>query len=1187
MIEDPLRPREPRLEVVRPIGAGATARVELVRLLESFAGLPAGSELARKILLAGERDRAAARAAFVREAEAAERARDSSLVRVLHLGEHAGLPYLLLQYVPGRTLREVLDQEGPLPEPRLRTLGAELARALGVLHGHGLVHGDVKPENARLDGEGRVVLLDLGFAREARASEGVRGADAGSLAYLSPERALGRPAGSASDVFALGIVLYELATGVHPFGHGRPAHAHRGSSGGDLLRRSIEVRGADELLSAIGAARFVPPSRFVPGLSPLFDRLLSECLARAEDQRPGAQEVRERLEQGEAHPWWRAAIDPTLHTGRGAESPPLGHAFPLVGRERQLAELSGLLGELRAGDEHRSRVAWVVGPEGSGKWRLAQEFAARERLSSEPPLVLDVRWSESDEARPGGALLMLLNRWLQLPPGTAAGKRERERLAELVRPASARVLELALDPRAPRALHHSVPAALGAWLLALSRKHVLLLLVDDVHEAGAITLAALSLVLEALRRARVCTLLVLREDVPAAEPALLQNLRERLRQEGSGSGPVFRRIELAPLDPEAVGELVGRLFHPSAPLHRLTQVLWKKSRGNAGFLTEILRELEHRGALRPEGDADPRWVLDIAPEELPLPRSLDKLLRERFRALEPAERRWLERLCVVGGRIEPGFLVRAFPPTTASEIDVVLARLVRLGWLVAASDRYRFERPALRVALYRSLSPGRRKRLHLSAARGLAQAGRRPDNVEDAFQRAFHLHAAEEHGELLDSVRVSLRLLRRRASAQHLLTLARWGLSALEHQDAERDALRGPARGSERVRLELLEVAADAADRLGRRADQRALLDHLSNLELDLENQTAEGARLYLLHARYASGTGQLGLARGWLRTAAGLAERSGDRWLSSQASRRLAQVQSQVGEFREARALAEQALEQAVGENQLALAHLALAHLDVLEDEIEAALERVVSALSALRRTREARSGVISYAELLRGRIWRSAGLPRRALGALQRSLKMARRAGERRLEAEARARRGGVLLELARPAQGRIELQEARLVSEEIEDPRGQVLSRLVLASLEESEEAELSLERAVALAREIGFQRATALGLALLGRRQHARGELALASRAAEEGEALLARHGAELADRIVIVGTRALLMRAEEREGQAELLIGELEQRMRACYARIAEVELRSAQRAYAERLLAAALSDTGAVFPLRT
>src|SRR6185436_17444334 len=108
---------------------------------------------------------------------------------------------------------------------------------------------------------------------------------------------------------------------------------------------------------------------------------------------------------------------------------------------------------------------------------------------------------------------------------------------------------------------------------------------------------------------------------------------------------------------------------------------------------------------------------------------------------------------------------------------------------------------------------------------------------EELFQRAFHLREAGEKKELLDLCLLLLRREERRASAQRLLTLARWGLDSLEGREVTEEL--------RRARLELLEAAADAADRLGRREDERRLLDYMTDLELDLERFPAEGARLY------------------------------------------------------------------------------------------------------------------------------------------------------------------------------------------------------------------------------------------------------------------------------------------------------------------------------------------------------
>ena len=188
---------------------------------------------------------------------------------------------------------------------------------------------------------------------------------------------------------------------------------------------------------------------------------------------------------------------------------------------------------------------------------------------------------------------------------------------------------------------------------------------------------------------------------------------------------------------------------------------------------------------------------------------MQTLIAGRLSDLAPELRRWLERLAVIGGRIEPEFVIAAFPPSSRKEVDDLLAGLVRTGWLVAAGARYRFARPALREAVYRTMNPGRRKRLHAAAARGLAASAPNPSGTpttpstptpEELFQRSFHLRAAEAHGESLELVLSLLERLHGRASANRMLVLARWGLQAIDHLP----------HSSEHAdkRLFLLEVAA-------------------------------------------------------------------------------------------------------------------------------------------------------------------------------------------------------------------------------------------------------------------------------------------------------------------------------------------------------------------------------------------
>ncbi len=1169
---------EPRIETLRLLGEGAQSRVELVRLLEPCAGLPAGTELARKTLRPDRRDEPRARAALEAEAKTASLVTDPSLVRVRHSGENEDGPYLLLDHVPGENLREAL-RHGPLPEPRVRSIASQVAGALAALHRQGIAHGDVKPENVRLDPEGRAVLLDLGFAARAGAAAGA-GSSAGSLAYLSPERVQGSAPSEAADVFALGLVLYELATGLHPFGYRAPGSGlppvriGLGTSSGELLRRSLEVPGADDLLSAIVTSHVLPPSRVFPELSPFLDALLLELLAKRAKRRPPAAEVARRFVAGEADRWWRSRIARAGPVRRSET-----HLLPLAGRRQELAQLFAAFEPVRRPAEGgRSAIVWLSGPQGSGKWRLANEFATRARESSDPPLYLYGRWKDEVGSRPGGALLLLLLRWLQLPFGTRPGAREEEQLRTLLAPAQARALCSALDPDQPGETGESAAAALAAWLCALGKRAPLIVFLDDVHRAGWETLGALSVLVDALAETRLLLVLGVREDVEPAEPDEFLRLRARVERAKEG-GADFLRLELGPLGEGEIRDLVEQVFHHGTPRLRLAHVLWRRSRGNPGLLVEILRSLIERGVAHPVGPGSQELVLTIAPDEIPLPHSLDRLVAERFRALDVHDRMWLERLAVAGGRIAPDFLLRVFPPTGRAEIEDVLARLVLKGWLVPRGDRYRFERPALREAVYRSISATRRRRLHRLAARGLAPEPGRTATVEDAFQRAFHLRSARDHGGLLEVALPLIEDLRRNAATQRVSTLTRWCLEALEELP--------PSPERQRRELELFEIAVDAADRLGQREEQREFLERLADLGESSPQDPGQGARLYLLHGRYAAATGRFGLARGMLRNAIELAAAAADERLSSQCLRRLAHVQAQIGDFADARKLASRALEKAQGHDQRALAHLALGLLDVLLDRPEDGLERVDLALAEMQEGEQGRLGIVAHALLLRARIWRSAGRPLRAFAAGRRAVRLAQRAGERRLEAEARARLGGFLLDLDRPQEAEALLRDARLLAQEIEDLRGETLAEMFLGLLlweNDDHEAQASIARATELARSIGFYRAESVGCALHARIDRERGAPEEADRKSARAVELLGRHGAELGDRIVILGTRALVLSTLARPAEAGRVAAGLKRRITVAVRRLRDAELKEDLRQYAQRLLEATLSSEGPVFP---
>src|SRR5262249_15024907 len=140
-------------------------------------------------------------------------------------GECVGRPFLSMELIDGRTLETLVGQHPPAAE--LARLVAQAAKALAAAHAAGIVHRDIKPANLMVRPDGFVKVLDFGLARRLRGagapglapgSQGTEpGTHVGTPLYMSPEQARAEPVGAASDIFSLGLVLYELATGRHPF----------------------------------------------------------------------------------------------------------------------------------------------------------------------------------------------------------------------------------------------------------------------------------------------------------------------------------------------------------------------------------------------------------------------------------------------------------------------------------------------------------------------------------------------------------------------------------------------------------------------------------------------------------------------------------------------------------------------------------------------------------------------------------------------------------------------------------------------------------------------------------------------------------------------------------------------------------------------------------------------------------
>lgn len=254
------------------IGRGAMG--EVWRAFDEILGRP----VAVKLLLPQSSDPTAI-SRFHLEAQTAGSLNHPNVVGVLDFGEHEHHLFLVMELVEGDSLARLLATSGPLPAARVARMAAEAAAGLAAAHRQGIVHRDIKPANLLLDADGTLKIGDFGIARfldDPGAALTATGQIVGTSLYLAPERALGKPAGPASDVYSLGCVLYQLLTGRPPF---------QGDSALMILHQHLD-------------ATPVPPRGLGAELPPAFENYLLGLLAKRPEDRPSAEEVADWFARG-------------------------------------------------------------------------------------------------------------------------------------------------------------------------------------------------------------------------------------------------------------------------------------------------------------------------------------------------------------------------------------------------------------------------------------------------------------------------------------------------------------------------------------------------------------------------------------------------------------------------------------------------------------------------------------------------------------------------------------------------------------------------------------------------------------------------------------------------------------------------------------------------------------------------
>ena len=577
-----------------------------------------GRDVAVKIILPdAARDPAALRR-FTREAQAASALNHPNIVSVFDFGECEAGPFIVMEMIEGRTLRSLL-RSAPGIEA-LVDIGRQVARALSAAHAAGIVHRDIKPENVMVRDDGYVKVLDFGLARASRPdtdSEAVttmRAAPAtmtgagefvlGTVAYMSPEQARGDAVDSATDIFALGLVFYELATGRHPF-------AAAGTAGDGV---SIVARMLSEYP--------LPPSRFAPQLSAPIDALILHMLEKDPRARPDA-----------------AAVDRVLAGVSGASgatirppSPPT--LRPTVGRDDPRARLAEAFDAAEAG---AGAVVTLSGEPGIGKTTLAEDFLRDLVASGRSCLVARGRCSERQAG--AGAYLPWLEALDSMRDETG---HTLARVMKTIAPTwYAQVAPLAADDSAEaRALTVSrggsqewMKRELIALLEDVSRQRPLVLFFDDLQWADGSTIDLLAYLGARLGALRLLVIATYRPtDLKLARHPFLA-LKLELESRG-----LCRDIHVGFLSEADVERYLALEF----PGHQLpasfARQVHAKTEGNPLFMVDLLRSLRDRQVIRLEGGA---WRLTKPEAELErdVPASVRSMIELKIDRLDEGDRR--------------------------------------------------------------------------------------------------------------------------------------------------------------------------------------------------------------------------------------------------------------------------------------------------------------------------------------------------------------------------------------------------------------------------------------------------------------------------------------------------------------------------------------------------------------------
>lgn len=783
--------------VVKEIGAGGMGRVYLAELTEDRPYAKAGTQVAVKVLHASlESDEDLVRR-FEREWKIGERIRHPSVVIThetgVELSSGTAERYLVLEYVPGNSLRQLMVELGTLPEALLRHISARISRGLAAVHAAGAIHRDLKPENVLITPEHEVKVMDLGIVHVGNATKQLTqtGMALGTFSYSAPEQLGAEGVTGRSDLYSLGVIMYEAATGTQPFAaESFPA----------VMWRHFEM---------------VPPrlGTVDSTITPFLDEVVANLLQKDPALRfETADALAAALEDGEESDWWRAReTSSTEVPQRGA----LRHAriardTEFVGRNAEMTTLRTLFSG--ANSREPGATLLIDGESGIGKSRLLAEFVGELEQSGEKVTVL-YGSCPPDASGYAGLARAVVDHF-----GSAALS---TRLAGCLHGPDALISAFASmvageavsgEQRIP---DDTVQSLFGELARSLAERNPLIWIVDDVAFATAEGRRVIGTLADQVRDNRM--LLVLAGCVSSGSE--LDTLFTSL--------PNSRRMELEPLGEDAVVTLVSDKVHRPGLAEELGANIAARSRGNPLFVIETLRELERNGTLS-RFVADPGSVRREL-EALPVGATVRDMLRARLRGVSESERALLDVSSVYGHELDADLVARSLGQPRLAVLQSLAAIERRTGIVRSLRSSFTFDHPEMREVVYQLVPELLRAEYHAALADAYAvrmQATRagEPAGADSLFLARHFLHAGRKSDGLAAIVAALTHLAGQYGTDRQTIELGDLAIEAVADHEGE-------------LRCEIQLWRADALNRLGRTEDQRAAAEEAMSAAAQLHDR--------------------------------------------------------------------------------------------------------------------------------------------------------------------------------------------------------------------------------------------------------------------------------------------------------------------------------------------------------------